>query len=450
LITWSVAAVFGGGAAASYAGGFQLMEQSASGLGNAYAGQAAAAEDATTIFYNPAGMTRLPGRQGVVAGHLIKPSATFHDKGSTPAVSTIAGTGPFPQNGNGGDAGDWAFIPNAYLSWQLNPQLFVGVGLNAPFGLKTDYDANWQGRFHALKSEVSAINVNPAVAYKVRDALSVAAGLNYQRFDAELTKAVNYSFLASAGGIPGVPALTEGSNKIEGDDHAWGFNVGLLIKTGPNTDVGLSYRSKLKYKLSGNVTFNGRPGIVNALIGVPAVFNQAGDGPIIADVTLPDMASGAVKHQINSQWDVLADITWTGWSSLDTLRIVRTNGFVLEDTPFNWRDTWRVGVGTNYRPGGPWTLRLGVAYDQTPTRNAYRTPRIPDQNRTWLAIGAQYKIGRAGAIDIGYAHLFVRDADINLSGPPALSPALAAGRGSLRGTFEGEVNIVSVQYRHSF
>jgi long-chain fatty acid transport protein len=450
VLASAVAAALASFAGGAMAGGFQLTEQNASGLGNAYAGQAAAAEDASTIFFNPAGMTRLPARQGVLALNLIRPSSEFNNTGTTPAFSTITGAGLFPLNGNGGDAGDLAFIPNAYLSWQLTPQFVVGLGVNVPFGLKTDYDANWMGRFHALKSEVKTININPSVAFKVSDTISIGAGVNWQRVEAELTKAVNYSFLASAGGLPGVPLLTEGSNKIEGDDHAWGYNLGVLFKVGPKTDVGISYRSKMSYTLKGDVNFFGRPANLQGALVVPAVFNQAGDGPISADVTLPDTLSVGVKHEINPSWEVLADVTRIGWSSLDSLRIVRSNGSVLEDTPFDWRDTWRFGLGVNYRMNQPWTLRFGVAYDQTPTKDTFRTPRIPDQNRTWVAFGAQYKVSQAGAIDIGYAHLFVKDASINLSGPPALSAALVAGRGALRGNYDGHVDILSIQYRHNF
>jgi long-chain fatty acid transport protein len=446
----AVGAAFAGTAGGTYAAGFQLTEQNASGLGNAYAGQSAAAQDASTIFFNPAGMTRLPGRQVVGAVNLIKPSATFNNTGTTPAISTITGAGPFALNGNGGDAGDLAFVPNAYLSWQLSSQAYVGVGINAPFGLKTDFDSNWMGRFHALKSEVKTINVNPSVAFKVNEAISLGFGLNWQRIEAELTKAVNYSFLASAGALPGVPNNTEGSNKIEANDSAWGYNLGVLFKAGSKTDIGLAYRSSMNYTLSGTVGFQGRPAAVQATLGIPTVANQAGDGAITANVKLPATFSAAVKHQINAMWDVLADATWTQWSSLQSLDIVRSNGFLLESTPFRWRDTWRFGLGANYHLNEPWTIRFGVAYDQTPTSDTFRTPRVPDQSRTWVALGAQYRVSRAGAIDVGYAHLFVRDASVNLSGPPALAPALVAGRGSLVGTFDNKVDIFSIQYRHSF
>lgn len=160
------------------ASGFALIEQNASGLGNAYAGAAAVAEDASTIYFNPAGLTRLPGRQFVGALHVIMPSADFSNRASTPAFSTTALAGPFAQNGSGGNGGETALVPNFYLSWQLDPKLFLGVGVNAPFGMMTDYDANWMGRFHALKSAIETVNINPTVAYKVNDRFSFGVGLN--------------------------------------------------------------------------------------------------------------------------------------------------------------------------------------------------------------------------------------------------------------------------------
>jgi long-chain fatty acid transport protein len=198
------------------------------------------------------------------------------------------------------------------------------------------------------------------------------------------------------------------------------------------------------------VAFFGRPAVIEGALAVTAVANQVGDSPTTAELKVPASFSVSVKHQLNPSWDVLGDVTWTEWSSLQDLNIVRTNGFLLESTPFKWRDTWRIGLGANYRMSQPWTLRFGVAYDQTPTSDTYRTPRVPDQNRTWLALGAQYKVQKDGALDIGYAHLFVKDSAINMSGPPSLTAVQAAGRGSLIGNFSNKVDIFSVQYSHSF
>jgi long-chain fatty acid transport protein len=157
-----------------------------------------------------------------------------------------------------------------------------------------------------------------------------------------------------------------------------------------------------------------------------------------------------LKHSINSRWDVLADFTWTQWSSFKSLVVVRAGGVILENTPENWRDTWRVGLGLNYHANDRWTYRTGVAYDRSPIPEAYRTPRIPDQDRVWLALGAQYKVSRAGAIDFGYAHVFVKDPQLSMTGAPSLSAAQVLGRGSLAGNYNNKIDILSVQYRHSF
>ncbi len=442
----SCAVLAGAVAAAGNAGasGYQLMEQNASGLGNAYAGAAAAAEDASTIFFNPAGMSLIGSRQAVFVGHFIKPSADFSNRASSPPAGGF-GLGP-----NGGDAGDLAFVPNFYLVWPLTPQWTAGIGVGVPFGLTTDYDTNWLGRFHALRSDLRTVNVNPSVAFKVNDDLSLGFGLNWQRADAELTKAVNYSFVAAAAGVPGVAPGSEGTNRIAGHDDAWGYNLGIMLNVTPQTRVGLSYRSAIRYTLSGDVSYANRPAALQAALVVPALAAQIGDGAVTANLKVPATFSAALKHSVNSRWDVLADVTWTQWSAFQSLVVVRSGGTVLENTPENWSNTWRVGLGANYRADDRWTYRIGVAYDETPVPEAYRTPRIPDQDRRWLALGAQYKVSRAGAVDIGYAHVFIRDPALDATGAPALTAAQALGRGALVGNYSNKVDILSIQYRHSF
>ena len=282
------------GAQAAHAAGFALIEQNASGLGNAYAGQAASAQDASTIFFNPAGMSYLPDRQVVLAGHLIKPQAEF--SGS----STIGG-------GEGGDAGDLAFVPNAYFAARLTPDVVLGVGLNAPFGLKTEYDSTWAGRTQAIKSELKTINLNPSIAWKASESLSLGAGVSIQYAEATLTN-------ASPAGLV----------TVDGDDYGWGFNLGAIWQVGQATRIGLAYRSEVDYTLEGTVTFS----------GVPAL-----NGPVTADTTLPDSASLSLFHKVDERWDVLVDVTWTGWSDFDELRILRTSGALVGVTPDNWDDS---------------------------------------------------------------------------------------------------------------
>jgi len=396
----------------AFASGFALIEMSASGMGNAFAGGAAVAEDASTIFFNPAGMSRLDGKQIVVAGHAITPSAKFSNTSSAlPA--------PRPLGSNGGDAGDLAFVPNAYFAMEVNPVLRVGLGINAPFGLKTEYDENWIGRFQAIKSKIETINLNPSVAYQATDAVSLGVGINYQRIKGELTSAVNL-------------AIAEGTSSVTGDDAAWGYNLGALINVSPQTRVGLAYRSTIKYNMNGTVVFAG---------GVPAV-----NGPITLDIDMPDSFSASVFHQFDDKWDIMGDVSWTGWSVLQQLNVVRTSGTPILTVQENWRNTWRVAVGANRHYNEQWTARVGVAFDQTPVTDAYRTARIPGNDRTWLSLGGQYKPAKESALDFGYAHLFVSNATISdLQGAVA-----ATDKGDLIGNYSSSVDILSVQYTHSF
>jgi long-chain fatty acid transport protein len=386
---------------AAHAAGYALIEQNASGLGNAYAGQAASAQDASTIFFNPAGMTMLPDRQVVMAGHLIRPKAEFNGT-VTPNIG----------GGNGGDAGGVAFVPNAYYAFRLTPDVHLGIGAFAPFGLETDYDSTWVGRIHAVKSELKTINVNPSIAWKLNDALSLGAGLSIQYIEATLSN-------ATGAGLP--PAV----GVIKGDDYGWGFNLGLLWQASDSTRLGLAYRSKVDHTLEGDLKVNG------AVVVTPAY----------ADVTLPDSISLSLFHRLNDRWDVMADVSWMGWSSFDLLNIVNGAGAsIVPPTTENWDDSYRVALGANYRLNDRLTLRGGIAYDETPVSDQFRTARIPDEDRTWLAFGAQYRLSPSSLIDVGYAHLFVSDARIDETRGGLL----------LSGEYDSAVDILSVQLTHTF
>lgn len=395
MVGWSAAGALLAMSGSAAASGFALIEQSASGLGNAYAGGAAVAEDASTVFFNPAGMSRLSGKQLVFAGHVIKPSAKFSGTGAS-------GTDM------GGDAGGPTFVPNAYFAMEMRPDLKVGVGVNAPFGLQTEYDAAWVGRYHAIKSKIETVNINPAIAYQVNDALSIGAGLDYQHIGGELS---NYDDVL-------------GTAVVKGTDNAWGYNLGVLYNFNSSARIGVAYRSAISYTLTGDITSS-----------LPYA-----NTPVSLDVKLPDTLSVSGFHQLNDQWDFMADVSWTGWSTFKQLKVVNNSGAVVSNTIENWKDTVRVSVGATYHYNQQWLSRVGLAYDQSPVPDAYRTARIPDNNRTWLALGGQYKPSTASAIDFGYAHLFVGDSSVNDSNP---SPALV-------GTYKNSVDILSAQYTYTF
>ncbi|HCI12854.1 MAG: aromatic hydrocarbon degradation protein [Gallionellales bacterium GWA2_60_142] len=419
---------------AAAAAGYSLIEQSGSGMGNAFAGGAASAEDASTIYYNPAGMSRLKGKQVAVALHAIRPSAKF-----TPGA-TAAGALLQPVGNNGGDPGDWGYVPNGYFSMEIDPAMRFGVGVNVPFGLQTSYDPAWIGRFQAIQSKIQTVNINPALSYRASDTLTLGAGLNYQTIDGTLTSAVNYSAAAFSVGGAGVLAAiggagVEGVSTIKGKDAAWGYNFGILLDATPQTRVGLAYRSTIDYTLTGTVTFTNRPALLAAAIP---------DGAVSLNVKMPDTFSASVFHRIDDKWDVMADATWTGWSVFKQLKIDRASGANLITVQENWKDTWRVSVGANHHYNEQWTTRMGLAYDQTPVPDQYRTARIPDQNRVWLSFGGQYKPNKSSAIDVAYTHLFINDA-------PITDNQAATGKANLSGTYSSiATNILSVQYTYGF
>lgn len=403
-----------GVAGSAQAAGFALIEQSASGMGNAYAGAAASAEDASTIFFNPAGMTYIEGTQVVGALHLIKPNAEFNDKGSVKAQ------GVPPAGGEGPNAGDLSFVPNFYYKRDLTDNIKFGLGLSAPFGLKTEYGDQWIGRFQADKSEVKTLNINPSIALKVNDQLSLGIGVSAMRAEATLTRQVN-RVLAS-----------ESSVKIKGDDWGFGFNLGTIYQVTTDTRIGVDYRSKIEQHLDGTAKFG------TAL--------AAGNTGVKADLTLPENFSVSVFSQLDDKWDVMGDATWTRWSQFKELKIVRDNGTTLALTPENWENTMRYSIGMNYRYSDALKLRAGLAYDEEAIRDEFRTARIPGNDRKWVSLGASYQVAPATKFDVGYSHLFISNAKIDDDQTSA-----AEGRnGRLLGDFDGSVDILSMQVTHNF
>ena len=422
----------------SMAGGFALIEQSASQMGNAFAGGAAFANDASTVYFNPAGMTRLPAQ--VVGGlHYVDPSAKFDGTATDIFGGAVSG-------GNGGDAGQDGLVPNLYITAPLGNGLFAGLGITVPFGLATEYDKDWKGRYHAIESEVHTVNINPSIAYKVNNRLSVGAGISLQYIDAKLTQSIDQGSLCAptlaqlqALGVPGAdpancagltPQSADGFAKVEGDNWAGGYNVGLLYEPTSSTRVGLSYRSKVQQKLNGDGRFSNT-------IPQLSPFGIFVDTDIHASINLPQNASLSVWHDLNSKWSVMADATWTGWDNFDELRIGYDSNQPDSVVDENWDDVMRYSVGVDYRMNSAWTFRGGVAYDETPIPDArHRTPRIPGEDRTWVSVGLGYQINQSFGVDVGYAHLFVDDPKINHTSTSA---------GNINGEYDADVNILSAQ-----
>lgn len=433
------------------ASAFALIEQGVKGLGNAYAGGAASADDASTVFYNPAGMTRFSGRQFVVAGHLVKPSTKFSDGGSH--ITAALGGTPLT-GGDGGDAGELALVPNFYYTQDLGNSYHFGIGVNVPFGLATEYDGDWKGRYQAVRSEIKTLNINPALAFKASDALSLSVGLNIQYLEAELTQAIDFSVacLGTFGGAPCAGAglatpqnpNTDGFSSNTADDWGTGFNLGILYEFNPETRAGLAYRSKINYKLQGDGDFT-LPTAVSGGANVPAATLRAvfADVPITAYITVPESWSASLYHQVNPRWAVMGDVTHTQWSRLPELRIDFDNALKSDGVEtLNWENTWRYSVGVTYFQDDRWAWRGGIALDETPIPDPEsRTARLPDDDRKWLALGGSYHATKDMTVDFGYAHLFVSDTQINRTG--ALGDVLI-------GTYKNLVDILSAQLNWIF
>lgn len=431
------------GAAAS---GFKITEHGGRGLGSAWAGEAAIAEDARTIYFNPAGMTLLPRTQVVVGMVGIRTYGSFENRGShlNPAV----GGGPL-RGGDGGDGGALGAIPSLYVSRQLLDRVWVGLGVDAPFGLRTSWEPRWVGRYHTVVSELKSVNVNPSVAIRVLDSLSLGAGFDAQYAHVRLTNAIDLGTLCvtvegltpelcRAAGLP--PQSADASAKLVGDSWGFGWNVGVLWQPRPGTRIGATYRSRVQHDFGGGADFS-VPAKARALV---APTGQLRDTSFRAPVQFPDSASLAAFQQLTPRLAVMADVTWTHWSrfsniSVDFANPRQTDLNEIED----WHDTFRGAIGLRFDPNERWSLRTGFAVDQATVSNARRLdPRIPDTDEYWLALGAGYQLTPALRVDAGYVHVFL----------PATSTRYAdAVTGHvLRGGFSGYADLVGLQATLTF
>lgn len=409
------------------AAGFGLIEQSAS-MGNGFAGGAVAAEDASTIYFNPAGMTYLPDSQLVMGLHAARPSANFSNDGS------IKASGAPASGGNGGDGGSWAFIPNFYYAKGVTPDLKVGIAVSPLFGLKTDYDKNWVGRYQAIKSDLRTINVNPSIAFKAHDRLSLGLGVSAMYSKAELTNAIDFN-TATGGAFP-----NDGLATIKGDDLAFGWNIGAIFQLSNATRLGLAYRSAIHQTLEGTATFSGVP----APLAGSATFQK---GDIEARFVTPESVSASLLHHVDNKWDIMGDVIWTRWSRFKDLTVVRDTGAIVTSVPENWHNVTRLGVGTSYKYNDMMKFRAGVAYDESPIPDStFRTPRVPDSDRIWLSLGLNYKLTSMSSIDVAYTYISFKDSKQN----KVNDTTSAALKDTLKGGYNNYANILSAQYTHSF
>lgn len=451
---------------AATAGGFALIEHGASGLGNAYAGAAAVSSDTSTIWFNPAGMSQLDGREASLTLHILNTDSSWTDKGTT--LGAAVGRGP-ASGSETADPGGATLLPNFYYTAPINDQWSYGLSIGVPYGSSTEYDRDWKGRYTTVKSGVNVIDINPAVSFKMSDKVSLGFGVSLQRLSAELENAVDSgaaclglsasaatSFTAAdclnVGLTPGVQA-NDGYGSITGDSTTFGFNLGALFTPREGIKIGVTYRHSTSHELDGDADFDVNPDLQTLLDGNTIAAGQPlsqgifNDVPATAAIELPAMFSVSGAWDVNNKLQLLADVTWTGWSTFEEIRIDYDN-IVQSDTLSvqDWEDVIRLSAGLNYQLNSKLTLRTGMAFDEEAIPSAQRrTARIPGNDRTWLSFGAGYKLNKNISFDVGYAHLFLDETPID-----NIDPESEGRNMELRGEFEPSVDILSAQFNWAF
>ena len=400
------------------ASGLAINEQSISGMGTGFAGRSSSADDASTVYGNPAGMARLKQEQvSAGAALLVAKTDISHTR------STFGGK-------EDGDMVPLTAVPMGYYVKPIDEHWAFGVGFYVPFGLITDYGSGFAGRYFANKSKIQVMTFQPTVSYAFNDKVSIGFGPTINRIDGELTSQVPNAF---------TPGTNDGKVKISGDDTAIGFNAGILVQATDSTRVGLTYHSKVSYNLKGTTKVTGG---TFSLLGLSG---QSYDAKLGLDT--PESVDFSVTHQLNDDWTLYAGSTWTRWSRLKDITVQNSDvsprlggslSTITEEQ--NWHDTWAHAIGAAYQLNPQWVLRTGLSVDQSPTNNTNRSPRIPTGDRTAISFGAGWTPVSNMTIDLAYSYLWEDSTKVNDS---------SASKGAYSSTYKNSASGfgTSITYR---
>jgi long-chain fatty acid transport protein len=378
-----------------FASGFALNEQGISAMGTGFAGRSSTADDASTVYGNPAGMARIK-RQQITGGFAAIDASTDIDNASGSRTGT-----------NKGDMVPFTGVPMGFYVKPIDEHWAFGLGVYAPFGLITDYENSFQGRNFGSKSEVKVVTFQPTISYAFNDRVSIGFGPTINRLSGTLESTLTTPF-----------SRNDGRVQVKGDDIGYGFNVGLLVQATDTTRIGLTYHSKVDYKLDGHTEVDAAP-------GTPAAVLRNGRYDASLDITTPESADLSVTQDINDAWKVYAGATWTRWSQLKDITVENDGvtaaaggalapalaGTIREEQ--NWHNTWAYALGTSYQLNKEWVLRTGLTFDQSPTNNADRSPRIPTGDRTIFSVGAGWSPNEDWTFDVAYSYLQEEKVTVN-------------------------------------
>ncbi|WP_336268859.1 OmpP1/FadL family transporter [Vreelandella arctica] len=399
----AITAVF---ASQAHAGGYQINEQSVSGQGYGHAGRSSNVHDASIVYGNPAGMSFLDRAQVTVGGTYLNVNSDIDNVTSSRSFETQAGSLPLGSAGgsNNGDMVPGTLIPFAFYAQPVNERLAFGFGVYAPFGSKTDYEDGFEGRNQGNYTEVKVMTAQPTVSYRFSEQWSVGAGVTYNRVEGELHRQVP----AVVGQTPaGSPNLTEVDSRVEGDDEAWGYNLGIIYQPVPETTLGLTYRSKVDFNLEGS--FSASSPVLDQL-GIGTVTDTAA-----LDLTTPETINFSLTQQMSENLKLMFGASWARWSRFDQILVTGTERGEITNEQQNYSNAWAFSTGGEYQLTPQLALRAGVALDFTPTQDSTRSVRIPSDDRRIFSIGAGWSPTPDLTLDVAYSYLTERSTQVDQS-----------------------------------
>lgn len=410
------------------ASGFSLNEQSARLMGQAFSGRASDADSANTVAGNPAGMSRLQ-RPEFAGGLALVDAHTDISHGSSTA--TVLGSTQTVNGSNDGDMIPLTPIPFAFYVHPIDDHWTAGFGIYAPFGLTTDYESDFAGRYFGTKSAIKVITLQPTVSYRFDNGLSVGVGVTYNRFEGNLKKDI-YNPTDASSDVRG---------GVKGDDDAWGYNIGLLYELNENTRFGLTYFSKVKYQLEGHTTLYNIPGALN--LGTSARFDAG------LNITTPERVDFSFTHALTPALTLHGDVAHTRWSRVSEIRVKNEDAPSFVETtvePLDWEDTMFYALGLSYQIDPHWTVRGGIAYDEQPIPGSTRSVRLPAGDRRMAAVGATWTANDRLSFDVSYLYIKERKVRVAQEEETLVVP----GTVDYEAKFDSSVNLVSAQVNWKF
>lgn len=387
----------------AWSAGFQLNEFSSSGLGRAYSGEGAIADDAGNVSRNPALITMFD-----------RPTFSGGAIYVNPDVS-ISGTSPSGQSLDAGNIAPNAWVPNIHFVAPINEQFGWGASLTSNYGLATEFNDSYSAGSMGGKTDLTTANINLSGAYRLSNSWSFGLGLNAVYAKAKLERYAGDLplLLAGSGAIPPglagtIPANTQIAS-LKGDAWGFGWNAGILYELDKDNRYAFTYRSEVKvkfddgdYKSSLNPALNSLPALQGR--GLPFATGGSTIGGSL-DLNLPEMWEISGYNRVAPQWAVHYSLAYTSWSQFQELKATGGQGQTLFYKDESFKDSMRIALGTTYYMDDTWTLRAGIAYDDSPVPASHRSISIPDQDRLWLSTGATYAFNKDASVDVGVSYM---------------------------------------------